>query len=1370
LGGSGVVTVNIYQRSGTPGDYAYTYVNQVTVNPSGTSATDYPTVQILKGLPQVAQAMSGGHVDRYYLSGLAGVYDRDKATVIDQSGNISGASIVLQPAVTINGGVSTNAGANLGGVTISAYVKNTAFEYVNEVTANTSGLYSISIPANSNTILRAAKSGYAEQWYDRKDVSSNADVLNAARNNVDFKLVQLVTVSGNVSAVSGGGAISGARVAFYTPSDVYVTESFTNNLGEYTTEVPANASYYIQVTTNGTHFPQWYQSAYGYGDRKSYAVSAGNITGLNFGLYTQGALVGTVKDTGGSAIGGVTVSAYVAGSDYTYVHALKTGANGAFSLDVPVGVSLVLQAVTANQFLGFADGSWYYDNTTSVVSSASAKVFTSAQSGLTFVLDRRWKVAGRVTLDPAASPAGARAELYNWPDSGLTWDFRGGVTLDSSGAYEITGTGNAGFQALLRVSLNNYVPAFYKDKNNVNALVTANDRLVVPLLTTTNAGTVTLNLAGGISGTVTALDGSGTVTINVEDLRGNYFTSVTRNGGGAYTVPNLPSGNWLVRAAQDGTVAEYFGETASTANAAAVRVKAGEITNNINISIAKEWTISGKITDQNNSAAISGALVQVYFVTEPNSWFWVASANTDASGEYTLRGGYSNKQNNPTRIFLQISASAAGYTETTTNVIDVAVGQAYTDKNYALEGAAYVRGTVVNVSANTTVTINAFEKGSNFVWVGEITINGNDAASVAYVLPIKANKDLVIRAAASGYEDLWYDQKISSADAETVAQAVGTTKDAVNFNFAGHKRWLISGVIKDTDGLPLGGLSVNVFVRDSDYAGPDGGSVQTGADGRFSLQIAPTKDLVLQASTANPYIGYPTGTYYKENTAGVISSADAASLAYSAGDQDLDFKIARFWLLRGEVTPKDIEAVVDLYEYDGADINWAKNKGWVTANSNGAYEIRGTGNVTVNIRAATGNYIAAGINQTTLRPENTYTHNFNLTLGASISGRVTVNGSGTVTISVQDTDGNWLAFVTRNGTGDYSIPRVPAGARLVYAQKDNCVAEYYGETTSTKNASRLNLAAGQTTDNINIEIDREWTIAGKVETSGGQPVSDAEVDVWRSLSDWDYIGRAKTDSSGQYIVTGGYNSLDVYVRVSVNGYETQYYNDQYTENKANTINMIPGAQKTDVNFILKQVWKISGVVQTDGKGLASVRVVLYEYSNTENIIAETGTNTDGYYELVSSNPVSVDVSIFYAKDAYVTADLKERITVTLGGSPIYKDINMVLLAPPVHPLPPGQSVLDTVRSGPNPADPEKGPIHIGFILDSAARARVKVYTLGGELVFQDDRYFPAGYGEFVWSGANLYDRRLPNGVYLAYVEIDTGQEKLRKVLKIAILR
>jgi hypothetical protein len=138
------------------------------------------------------------------------------------------------------------------------------------------------------------------------------------------------------------------------------------------------------------------------------------------------------------------------------------------------------------------------------------------------------------------------------------------------------------------------------------------------------------------------------------------------------------------------------------------------------------------------------------------------------------------------------------------------------------------------------------------------------------------------------------------------------------------------------------------------------------------------------------------------------------------------------------------------------------------------------------------------------------------------------------------------------------------------------------------------------------------------------------------------------------------------------------------------------------------------------------------------------------------------------KDNYVPSS-SAAFSVALGDSvEIYFELS--LTAAPIQPLPAGQSVLDTIKSGPNPADPEKGPIHIGFILDSAARARVKVYTLGGELVFQDDQRFPPGYNEFVWSGANLYDRRLPNGVYLAYVEIDTGKEKLRKVLKIAILR
>jgi protocatechuate 3,4-dioxygenase beta subunit len=1369
---SGAVTVNAFELTG---GHLGRWVSSYTRNGNGAYSLDAPD-----GVSVILMAESAGYMNRFYQSGSSGTYSEELATPLSAAASL--ANITLEARGSIAGTVTSKTGS--GVVTVSAFEKNgDALTYICSVTGSvgTSWTYTLPAPINSGRtlVVQAEKADHIKRFYKNTYSLGQASTFNlssaAPKSGVDIDLEQGVVLSGTISP-------AGVTVQVFVRADGDAKDTFLMEMktadsgGAYAFNVPRQNKYFIRAEKTG-FFPGFYRSdnasaAFGEQDRQPIIVAASNVTGKNFSLYAAKSIAGDVKYRGGGDIGRVvTVNAFMASTNYIFVSVVTTNAAaGSFSLPVPQGVNLVLQ-VTANPALGYASGTWFPDRE----SSANSTIFnvSSDLSGQHFIIDKFWHLTGKVQLDDQTTPVGVSVDVFDYASvtGGADWKWLAGVTIDNAGGDFVISSINS-VEAVVRYSKDGYVTKIYPDLVTLNKIGASNKQTLTIGDPPQNLSPQTLARGGSISGTVHTQGSSGTVTVNVEDLLGNYFTSVTRNGGGAYTVPNLPSGNWLVRAAQDGTVAEYYGETASTTNAATVSVIAGQTAHNIDIYIAKEWTISGNVSEFDSSPAknIDGALAQAYFVTSPNIWFWVASANTDANGNYTLRGGYSNKQNNPTQVFLQIGKT--GYTATTTDPISVNVAVGYTDKNYQLEGAAYVKGSVVNVSANKTVTINVFEKGSNFVFAGEVTINGNDTAPVNYVLPIKANKDLVVRAAVSGYEDLWYDNKTSSADAEAVKQSVGTTKDAVNFDFAGHKQWRISGVIKDADNHPLGGLTVNVFVKDSNYAGPEGGSVQTGADGRFSLQIAPTKDLVLQAVTKNQYLGYPTGTYYKKDASGIISSADATLLAYSAGDQEnLDFKIDRFWLVSGKVSPNNIEAVIDMYEYAGANIDWTKNKGWVTANASGNYEIRGTGNVnvTVNIRAATGNYIAKSRDQAVLRPENTYMHNFELTPGAEISGWVTANGSGTVTLSAQDINGRWETFVTRDGTGAYNIPLLPAGVWLVYAQKDNCVAEYFGETNSTRNAARITLAAGQVTQDINIEIDREWIITGNVQDSGGQPVAGAEIDVWKSLENWDFIGRAKTDASGYYIVTGGYNNLAVYVRVSADGYETQYYDGRYIVEEANTINMSPGSAKTGVDFILRQVWKVAGNVRdTRNNYLSGAKVSLIDGTNTQNILDVYTTDASGEYRFVSTNAVTYNLFLLVEKDGYVPSS-SAAFSVATGDSKEFYFV-LPLAVPPVQPLPPGQSVLDTIRSGPNPADPEEGPIHIGFILDRVSRARVKVYTLGGELVFQDDKNCAPGYAEFVWSGANLYDRRLPNGVYLAYVEIDTGQEKLRKVLKIAILR
>jgi hypothetical protein len=100
----------------------------------------------------------------------------------------------------------------------------------------------------------------------------------------------------------------------------------------------------------------------------------------------------------------------------------------------------------------------------------------------------------------------------------------------------------------------------------------------------------------------------------------------------------------------------------------------------------------------------------------------------------------------------------------------------------------------------------------------------------------------------------------------------------------------------------------------------------------------------------------------------------------------------------------------------------------------------------------------------------------------------------------------------------------------------------------------------------------------------------------------------------------------------------------------------------------------------------------------------------------------------------------------------------------------GQTIEETIKSGPNPANPDEEPVHIGFILEKESKVKIRVYSLGRELVYEKNKTYQGGYNEAIWDGEDLFNDKVANGVYLAFIEIDTGSEKIKKVLKIAILR
>ncbi|MDR2431041.1 MAG: hypothetical protein LBD99_02135 [Candidatus Margulisbacteria bacterium] len=1186
---------------------------------------------------------------------------------------------------------------------------------------------------------------------------------------LNFDASNTVTLSGQVvSRNSPSAGLTGIAVhLFEADSEHWVTKTYTDGSGNYKfAGVYKDVDYYVKAEDESAiYFPFYYTALNSAVTADMFGktpITPGNSgrTDINISLYTQKSITGKVTDNNNAVIPGAEVAAFLAGSDYVYVNKTAASPNGEYALDVPAGFGYWIKAASANYF------DTYYP---AAYSDEEFVTVNAPSSNINIVLPLAVTISGRIDSE-AMSDDTVTVAVFEPVGTVLKYITQITKNISASAPYAVPvpALGSAR-PFIVRASKAGHIDKYY-----ANSYTPASANLLSISADASNID-IALPRSGALSG---AISNGGSATINIfNNSDYSYFTDITASPNGTYSIA-LPAGvDFLVQAVSLNKMARYYNNKYDRAKAAAVSVNAGASKSGVNINLNDTVLVTGAVyVDGDTNAKLPGVTISAF--VKNTDFEYVNEATTNAGGQYEIEI--------PQNSSVILRAETSGYDtqwyssqEDSASASATELNSASGNVNFPLTAAGSITGNISNLSDAVTVTISAFVAGSAYELAGETVINGDGV----YTLSVKPNKDIVLRAEALGRQTLWYDQKDTSANADILRLSPAGVTTNKDFDFSGRKDRLLTGNVLDRTGQPLAGVTVSAFIKDTDYATPTGTAItRTGDGGKFTLQFAPA-DVFLQAATDNEFIGFPTGTWYgSDSDEGKISSADVA--AYLADAGNLTLVMDRHWIVRGSVSP---DAAVELYSWPDTGKTWDYVAGIVTG---GAYELRGTSDVKVFLRVSADGYVAyfyndkhnvdalvTGNDRLSLVTMSIQTiPPVNLERGGVISGWVTAN-SGIVTISVQYApNGEYFTSVTRDSSGEYVVDKIPSGSWLVYAEQSGCVSEYFGETNSTANARKIILASGASTQNIDIEIGPQWTISGNVKANGVD-LAGAEIDVWRKLdglwSPGDFIGKKLTDSDGNYLITGGYNAIDVYVRVSADGYELQYYDGQVSAASANPLHMTPGTNTTNINFSLQKVWKIAGAVKENAGGLSGVRVVLYQHPNTENIIAQTISGAGGYYEIVSINEQSIkdiNLGLCYAKDGYVTQNTAAFFTVVFGSVEYRPDVLLALIAPPVEPLPPGKKIEDTIISGPNPANPDDGPIHIGFILDGHYRVRVKVYTIGGELVYQDDRRFPPGYGEFVWDGDNLYRQKLPNGVYLGYVEVDTGGKKLRKVLKIAILR
>lgn len=240
-----------------------------------------------------------------------------------------GASIYV-PSMAEFFGANTTPGSITGHVTDSstgAAISGATVSYSGgSTTTDSSGNYTFnSVPAGTYNVT-ASQSGYTSQ-------TGSVTVTAGAGSTLNFQLTPASTnnpgtISGQVTNISTGGAISGATVSYSGGS------ISTDSAGHYTLASVAPGTYNVSASHSGYFL-----------ETKSATVSSGGTSTLNFALATGGKVAGTVTNSSGAAISGASVN--ISGGSIATTVNTTTSSTGTYNSNwIPVGTYTVTVSAT----------------------------------------------------------------------------------------------------------------------------------------------------------------------------------------------------------------------------------------------------------------------------------------------------------------------------------------------------------------------------------------------------------------------------------------------------------------------------------------------------------------------------------------------------------------------------------------------------------------------------------------------------------------------------------------------------------------------------------------------------------------------------------------------------------------------------------------------------------------------------------------------------------------------------------------------------------------------------------------------------------------------------------------------------------------
>jgi 5-hydroxyisourate hydrolase-like protein (transthyretin family) len=743
----------------------------------------------------------------------------------------------------------------------------------------------------------------------------------------------------------------------------------------------------------------------------------------------------------------------------------------------------------------------FYNNKTTLQSADVITVTDNAAlTGIDAALERSGSITGRVTSATTGQPLGVGTVSIR-AYTALTATTASQVAApNAQGVYTLTNLAPGAYY--LEFSSFTYITEFY---NNQQRLLDA-----TPIAVTNNATVTGIDAAldshGVLAGSVTdGVNGATIPGVNLALYRKadrRFVANTDSDAAGRYAFPRLLPDLYILQVTDvPGYLDQYHNQQRTAATATPITTTVN-VTTPLDITLARESLIRGRVTDAESGAPIPNVTVRAAsLLTRTLDEF----AQSDANGVYTVTalwsGVYTVTFTPPNTTEYSTEYYNNKPVATQADQVTVPASGVVTGIDAALEKLARLTGRVTGADtgaplAGVTVTLYRLDNCVQrlFVDTEETDANGDYRfiRLEAGTYQVHFKPGFRATPAVKRYLEQYYNNKATEPGDPVTVNAQATT---ANINAALQPGGLIRGRVTAADtGLPLDDVFVDFYQQRGDlWYYVDDANVDVNGD-YVSPALPPgTYRVNFDPSSFGEAAGY-IEEYYNNNL--TFATADAVTLATGADLGGIDGALDRggqiSGVVRDAVTGQPLDDVwADVYSADG--------KTYLTYGSVDSRGVYTTGAVPAGAYVvqfdpfSSGDAYSYTVSYYNNKPDITsadrvpvtatqITRNINgfLTLGGEIHGRVTAQNSGwpldDVVVWARKIDNNESRYAFTDEDGYYKLGGLATGNYKVqfysatysdYCGRIDYSELYYNQKPTYETADPVPVTVRTITPNIN---------------------------------------------------------------------------------------------------------------------------------------------------------------------------------------------------------------------------------------------------------------------------------------------------------------